>query len=174
MTPTIAIFSEITGEGYNALIDRAFKACAHFSVVIRTDFPLDSRMAALMDDLQPNLVLTLPTRRTPSGEIRSAHRSVLNVYATRPRRIRPVLKQVGSLGGWLSPGHPEDLCFYLPDRSLAMVSVSHETMAWFLDPSLISPDLDGLEWTEMDLKPEGFANPFREHSCSKGGSIVGL
>jgi hypothetical protein len=160
---SIYICSDLAGASYQSFIDHACKACKYFSVVVRTDFRYNASMSVLLEKLRPNLFKEFETRRVPSGEIHSAHPPVLKVYTTTPRSIRPVLKSVGSLAGWLPPGHPEDLCFYRADRSLAMVSTSHEREAIFFDQNLIRPYLDELRWSELDLGEESRLNPFKTH-----------
>lgn len=159
----ISIFSDITGENYSQLIDQACKSFGYFSVVVRTDLPTDSHRSIVLEELKPNLLFAFTTRRTPGGEIHSAHAPSLNVYTTTPRRIRPILKAAGSLFGWRSPAYPEDLCFYRSDRSLAVVSIAHEGIAWFFEPTLVLLYLDGLEWnqrSEMAPDRESIPNPF--------------
>jgi hypothetical protein len=59
----------------------------------------------------------------------------------------PVLLQPGSLFRWRFPSYPEDLRFYREGMA-GFVSVSHEEMAWILDPEFARSLPSRLGFTE--------------------------
>lgn len=155
---SILIYSNLKGNLYESFIDRACKTYSFFSLVFRCDLKCNQSVRAILDEISPNLIKVIHSRKLPANQIHSAHAAEIFYYNTTPRSIRPILKKVGSLFRWLMPEYPEDLCFYRADKSLAIVSNSHENMAYFFDKNFIEPFLDQLQWSEQDYTEQSFSN----------------
>lgn len=155
---SILITSDLQGESYQLFIDKACKTYAFFSVVFRSDLRPNPSVSMILDEMNPNQLKVIHSRKLPMNEIHSAYPAQIFYFTTTPRAIRPVLKQVGSLFQWIMPKYPEDLCFYRADKSLAIASNTHESMAYFFDRNFIEPFLDKLEWSEQNYTDKSFTN----------------
>ena len=150
--------SDLQSNYYRLFIDRACKTYSFFSLVVRSDLKFNPSIRAILAEMSPNLTQVINSRKLPANVIHSAHPAEIFYFTTTPRSIRPILKKVDSLFGWIMPKYPEDLCFYRSDKSLAIVCNSHENMAYFLDKNFIEPFLDQLEWSEQDYTEKSFTN----------------
>lgn len=128
------ITRDVTGPSYNRLLEAVLEEASTFSLVWRDQLQFAPSATALRKALRGLQLRHVKRDRWP-GTILVGHYASVVTYRVDPQAL-PTLLEPGSLFAWRSPAYPEDLSFSTDSGAVCLATVSHESHAWILSPSL--------------------------------------
>ena len=126
--------ADVAGESYKLLLEAALKEAGTFSLVWRDQLQFAPSAAAVRHALRGLQLRAVKRDRWPGTILVGHYASVVTYRADR--QALPTLLEPGSLFAWRSPAYPEDLFFSNDSGAVCLATVSHESQAWILSPSL--------------------------------------
>jgi hypothetical protein len=128
------ITRDVTGKAYKLVLEAALTEASTFSLVWRDQVQFAPSATAVRKALRGLQLRHVKRDRWP-GTILGGHYASVVTYRAAPEAL-PTLLERGSLFAWRSPAYPEDLSFSSEPGAVCLATVSHESDAWILSPSL--------------------------------------
>lgn len=125
------ITSDPKDDVYQDVIDKAFKYCDEFILVVRKDLFLSSQAKLVLRSLSNSLIEIREQFEWP-GTILGGGEPAIVCYFKTDNHAKKILKEVSnSLHSWVQPDLPEDLSF-MKGNKLWLVNTSHESSSYFV------------------------------------------
>ena len=125
------ITSDPKDDVYQDVIDKAFKYCDVFILVVRKDLILSSEAKFVLSSLSNSLIEIKEQFEWP-GTILGGGEPAIVYYFNTDNHAKKILKEVSnSLHSWVQPDLPEDLSF-IKGNNLWLVNTSHESESYFV------------------------------------------
>ncbi|AET67829.1 hypothetical protein Desor_2227 [Desulfosporosinus orientis DSM 765] len=127
----LLITSDPRDEVYRDVIDKAFKYCDEFILVVRKDLSLSSQAKLVLSSLSNSLIEISEQFEWPGTMLGGGESAIVNYFKT-DNHAKKILKEVSnSLHSWVQPDLPEDLSF-IKGNNLWLVNTSHESESYFV------------------------------------------
>lgn len=148
----ISFTGDVCDEAYHELIDAARTLGGTALLVERPSLGMSRRGKDVLDNLQAVFIGEKKQSEWPGTKLLDEDATV-RFYTLNDFFADAVKRAVDCIYEWVQPTLPEDLCFFRPDGTPFLVSVSHEREGYLLiskeDEELVRrfPELDSrLSW----------------------------